>query len=97
MGQAEQPVCITIDLVVTHWKKLPEGTIKDYYRSGSFLWGGLFYLFCCGEWLARSREKAVGVHRSRSSGEACLVDWQTGVPVLDLWWCAPLSAGSTAL
>lgn len=30
-GQAEQPTCVTIDLAVTHWKKLPEGTIKNDY------------------------------------------------------------------
>lgn len=78
-------MCMTIDSVVTHWKKQPEGTIKDYYYSGSFPWGGLFYLFCHGEWLARSREKAVGfaaciVHVPQApSGKACLMDWQTCV------------------
>lgn len=96
-------MCITIDLVVIHWKKIPEGTLKDDYHSGSFLWGGLLYLFFHGECLAHSREKAVGflvciIHVPYApSGEACLVDWQTCVPVPDLWWCASPFASSTAL
>lgn len=70
---------------------------------GSFLWGGLFYLFCHREWLVCSREKAVGfvvcIIRVPEvpSGEGCLLGWRARVPVLDGWLCASRSAGSTAL